>query len=184
MIFCLFWLDQVLCFEYVVFCLLLVGDICVDVCIVGGGYIGLWIVIMFKEYDFGFDVVLVEVDFCGVGVSGCNGGCVLFWLVKFFILEWLFGLIEVICLVKVFEDSIWVIGVFCQCYDVEVDYWLDGIFYIVINLVQVGSIDSVIVVLECYGINFFVKCLLVDVQCLVGLCRYLEGWFLLVVVMV
>jgi glycine/D-amino acid oxidase-like deaminating enzyme len=50
------------------------GDIATDVCIVGGGYTGLWTALALKERDSSLHVVLVEAETCGAGPSGRNGG--------------------------------------------------------------------------------------------------------------
>ena len=48
-----------------------------DVCIVGGGFCGLWTAIRLKERDPALDIVIVEKNRCGGGASGRNGGFVL-----------------------------------------------------------------------------------------------------------
>lgn len=53
------------------------GDSSVDVCIVGGGYMGLWTAIRLKDADPSKTVVLLERDICGGGVSGRNSGMLL-----------------------------------------------------------------------------------------------------------
>ncbi len=45
-----------------------------DLCIVGGGYTGLWAALYAKELDPARDVVLLEATRCGAGASGRNGG--------------------------------------------------------------------------------------------------------------
>jgi glycine/D-amino acid oxidase-like deaminating enzyme len=45
-----------------------------DLCIVGGGYTGLWAALYAKELDPGREVVLLEATRCGNGASGRNGG--------------------------------------------------------------------------------------------------------------
>jgi len=45
-----------------------------DVCIVGGGYTGLWTALALRERDLSLKVVLVEAEVCGAGPSGRNGG--------------------------------------------------------------------------------------------------------------
>lgn len=50
------------------------GDIDVDVCIVGGGYTGLWSAYWLKRSDPGLRVVVVERHHVGFGASGRNGG--------------------------------------------------------------------------------------------------------------
>ena len=86
-----FWLEQALKTETSETCPALQGDIRADVCIVGGGYTGLWTAIMLKEQNPGLEVVLIEADICGAGASGRNGGCALSWSAKYFTLERLFG---------------------------------------------------------------------------------------------
>jgi glycine/D-amino acid oxidase-like deaminating enzyme len=50
------------------------GDVSADVCIVGGGYTGLWTALALKEREPSVQVILVEADVCGAGPSGRNGG--------------------------------------------------------------------------------------------------------------
>jgi glycine/D-amino acid oxidase-like deaminating enzyme len=45
-----------------------------DLCVVGGGYSGLWTALIAKERDPGRDVVLIEAGVCGEQASGRNGG--------------------------------------------------------------------------------------------------------------
>ncbi|MEZ5229997.1 MAG: FAD-dependent oxidoreductase [Acidimicrobiales bacterium] len=45
-----------------------------DLCVVGGGYTGLWTALLAKERDPNRDVVLLEGGRCGSGASGRNGG--------------------------------------------------------------------------------------------------------------
>lgn len=45
-----------------------------DVCVVGGGYTGLWTAIELKRRDPSLMVVLVEAGVCGSGASGANAG--------------------------------------------------------------------------------------------------------------
>ncbi len=45
-----------------------------DLCIVGGGYTGLWAALHAKELDPSRDVILLEATRCGAGASGRNGG--------------------------------------------------------------------------------------------------------------
>ena len=47
-----------------------------DLCIVGGGYTGLWAALYAKRLDPARDVVLLEATRCGAGASGRNGGFV------------------------------------------------------------------------------------------------------------
>jgi glycine/D-amino acid oxidase-like deaminating enzyme len=51
-------------------------DTAADVCVVGGGYTGLWAALALRERDPSLDVVVLEADRCGAGPSGRNGGFV------------------------------------------------------------------------------------------------------------
>ena len=55
-------------------------DLRTDVCIVGGGFTGLWTALELKSRDPSVDVTLVEADLCGSGASGRNGGFVMTWM--------------------------------------------------------------------------------------------------------
>jgi glycine/D-amino acid oxidase-like deaminating enzyme len=50
------------------------GDVSADICIVGGGYTGLWTALALKEREASSRVVLLEAATCGAGPSGRNGG--------------------------------------------------------------------------------------------------------------
>lgn len=80
------WLDQALASE----CetpggdsLAIQGSIKCDVCIVGGGYTGLWTALRLSEIDPACHVVMLEADICGSGASGRNGGITFGWWAKF-----------------------------------------------------------------------------------------------------
>jgi len=50
------------------------GAVEADVCIVGGGYTGLWTALVLNEREPALEIVLVEAETCGAGPSGRNGG--------------------------------------------------------------------------------------------------------------
>ncbi|MER7177555.1 NAD(P)/FAD-dependent oxidoreductase [Streptomyces mesophilus] len=52
----------------------LAGDASADVCIVGGGYTGLWTAYYLKKAAPFLRITLLEQKFCGYGASGRNGG--------------------------------------------------------------------------------------------------------------
>jgi glycine/D-amino acid oxidase-like deaminating enzyme len=56
------------------------GDASADVCVVGGGFTGLWTALALRDRDPTVDVVLLEAETCGAGPSGRNGGfCHGYW---------------------------------------------------------------------------------------------------------
>ncbi|MCK4866828.1 MAG: FAD-dependent oxidoreductase, partial [Alphaproteobacteria bacterium] len=58
------------------------GDITADICIVGGGFTGLWTALHIKESDPSVDIAIIERDICGGGASGRNGGFCMTWVSK------------------------------------------------------------------------------------------------------
>jgi glycine/D-amino acid oxidase-like deaminating enzyme len=50
-----------------------------DICIVGGGFTGLWAALWIKRLEPDAEVVLIEREYCGAGASGRNGGWVNGW---------------------------------------------------------------------------------------------------------
>jgi glycine/D-amino acid oxidase-like deaminating enzyme len=52
----------------------LAGDLDADVCVVGGGFTGLWTALALKERVPSSRVLVLEADRCGSGPSGRNGG--------------------------------------------------------------------------------------------------------------
>ena len=52
----------------------LMGEITMDVAIVGGGYTGLWTALALKARRPALSVVVIEASLCGSGASGKNGG--------------------------------------------------------------------------------------------------------------
>ena len=54
-----------------------------DICIIGGGFTGLWTALKIKEKKPKINVVIIEKDLCGSGASGRNGGCMIPQSTKF-----------------------------------------------------------------------------------------------------
>src|SRR5687767_4017433 len=77
-----FWLEEALSRESGIAPEPLVGQAHADVCIVGGGFTGLWTAIFLKQREPGADIVIIEKDTCGGGASGRNGGFCRSWMSK------------------------------------------------------------------------------------------------------
>ncbi len=58
------------------------GSVEADVCVVGGGYSGLWTALRVLELEPAARVVLIEAGRCGGAASGRNGGFALSWWPK------------------------------------------------------------------------------------------------------
>ena len=50
------------------------GDVTADVCVIGGGFTGLWTALAVRAREPAARVVVLEADRCGAGPSGRNGG--------------------------------------------------------------------------------------------------------------
>lgn len=148
-----------------------------DVCIVGGGFTGLWTAIQLKQAQPDLDVVLLEADVCGAGASGRNGGCMLSWATKFFTLRRLFGETEAVRLVKASEQAILDIEAFCRERGIDCELRRDGTLFTATAPAQVGSADAVIAALAERGINSYEKLPREEVVRRAGSARHLEGYY-------
>jgi glycine/D-amino acid oxidase-like deaminating enzyme len=75
-----FWLEQALAGGQVVACPPLTGTVRADVCVVGGGYTGLWTALELRAQAPDASVAVIESHFCGFGASGRNGGWMTSWV--------------------------------------------------------------------------------------------------------
>jgi glycine/D-amino acid oxidase-like deaminating enzyme len=70
------WLQEALARDPGEPCPPLTAHVKTDVCVVGGGFAGLWTAVRLREREPGLRIVLVEADIVGGGASGRNGGFV------------------------------------------------------------------------------------------------------------
>ena len=68
------WLQEALAHDPGDACPPLTGRVSADVCIVGGGFAGLWTAVELSERESDLRIAVVEQDICGGGASGRNGG--------------------------------------------------------------------------------------------------------------
>src|SRR6476659_6263497 len=90
------------------------SDCRADVCIVGGGYTGLWTALRIKEHAPATEVVVVEADICGGGPSGRNGGFAMSFWHHFQGLEQACGTAEALRLARASCEAVADIGTFCE----------------------------------------------------------------------
>lgn len=149
-----FWLEQAL-FKDGDLAPALQGERTADVCIIGGGYTGLWTAIQTKQKNPELDIAILESDLCGAGASGRNGGCLLTWSAKFFTLRRLFGETEALRLVKASEAAVEHISQFCKANDVDAELRRDGTLYTATSQAQAGSMEPVMRELQACGIESY-----------------------------
>ena len=117
------------------------GDERADICIVGGGFCGLWTAIRLKQRDPSVDIAIIEKDLCGSGASGRNGGFVLSWWAKFGSLSKFCASDEAIRLARASADAVGEIGRFCADNGIDAHYRGDGWLWAASNEAQDGSWD-------------------------------------------
>jgi glycine/D-amino acid oxidase-like deaminating enzyme len=122
-----------------------------DVCIVGGGYTGLWAALRVKELEPDASVVLIDSDICGGGPSGRNGGFALSWWPKIETLQKRVGREEAFRLVKASEAAIAEIGEFCRREGVDAHFHRGGWLWTATSPAQVDSWEGAVEIAEGYG---------------------------------
>ncbi|MEI8595698.1 FAD-dependent oxidoreductase [Photobacterium sp. Hal280] len=152
-------------------------DTTTDVCIVGGGFTGLWTAIQLKMKQPSLDILVIEKDLCGSGASGRNGGCMLTWSTKYLSLKKLYGEAEAIRLVKASEAAVYDIAAFCHAHGIEAQIRLDGTLYTASNQAQLGVMAPVLAALDKQSINAWQPWTKEKVQSESGSEVHLEGHF-------
>ncbi|WP_374335144.1 FAD-dependent oxidoreductase [Leeia sp.] len=129
------------------------GEHTADVCIVGGGFTGLWTAIQTRLKRPDWRIVLLEKGRCGGGASGRNGGCMLTWSTKYASLCHYFGEQEAAWLLRASEQAVFDIATFCQQHGIDADLRLGGAVYAASNRAQQGRLQPVLQQLEQAGLN-------------------------------
>lgn len=155
----------------------LTGSIRADVCIVGGGYTGLWTALQIKEQDPATDVVLLEGATCGSGASGRNGGFVLSWWAKLATLVKLFGAKEALRLAEASADAVSSIGAFCRSHGIDAHFRQEGWLWSATNQAQLGAWEDAIEVAAGHGRQPFEHRTPSEVADLAGSERHVGGVF-------
>ncbi len=124
------------------------GDTRADICIVGGGYAGLWTALRLKERDPSIDIAIVEKGLCGNGASGRNGGFVLSWWAKFGSLCKFCPSDEAVRLARASADAVGEIGRFCADNGIDAHFRGDGWLWAATSESQVGSWTALLDTLE------------------------------------
>ncbi|HWT17776.1 MAG TPA: FAD-dependent oxidoreductase [Variovorax sp.] len=149
-----FWIEQAL-FGDGELAPALQGEVRADLCIVGGGFTGLWTAIQAKQQAPHLDIAILESDLCGAGASGRNGGCLLTWSAKYFTLRRLFGEAEAVRLVKASEAAVGHIEAFCRAHGIDAELRMDGTLYTATSAAQIGTMAPVMKALEEQGIRSY-----------------------------
>jgi glycine/D-amino acid oxidase-like deaminating enzyme len=148
-----------------------------DVCIVGGGYTGLWTALRLKELEPSLDVAIVEAGVCGWGASGRNGGFAMTLWHHFGGLQTVCGTDEALRLAHASDDAVAAIGRFCAANQVEADFRSDGWLWTATNEAERGAWDSAVATLERLGERPFAPLTREECAFMSGSTRHLDGVF-------
>jgi glycine/D-amino acid oxidase-like deaminating enzyme len=129
----------------------LAGSITAEVCIVGGGFVGLWTAYWIKQLRPDCDVVLLERDICGGGASGRNGGFVLSWWAKFPSLRKLVTDDVALAICRESEAAIDEIAAFCERHREDVQIVRAGWLWTTRTQAGMGAWDDTVA--RCAAVN-------------------------------
>ncbi|AMO76126.1 MULTISPECIES: FAD-binding oxidoreductase [Pseudomonas] len=148
-----------------------------DVCIVGGGFLGLWSAIRLKQAHPERRIVIVERDRCGSGASGRNGGIATNWWAKYLSVMSICGEKEARRICEAAESAIDEIGSFCREHGIDAQYRKDGWLWTASNQRQVDSWKVLTDSLERHGVNPFRNLTREEVRRRTGSARMMGGIF-------
>lgn len=116
----------------------LAGEIEADVCVLGGGYTGLWTALALLERSPEVSVVVLEADVCGGGASGRNGGFVSAFWDYLPLLRERYGDEAAVAVCRATSRAVASIGEWCTRHDVDAWYRHAGYLRIATNRAQQG----------------------------------------------
>lgn len=126
-----------------------------DVCIVGGGFTGLWAAIHLKTLRPSLDVVLLERDICGGGASGRNGGFAMTWASKLSTIVKICGAQEGLRLLRASQDAVRTIGAFCRDNGIDSHFRHDGWLWTAADESQNDAWADIVAIHEKLGSDAF-----------------------------
>ncbi|HEU4976457.1 MAG TPA: FAD-binding oxidoreductase [Baekduia sp.] len=122
------------------------GDVTADVCIVGGGFTGLWTAYYLKRERPDLDIAVVEREFAGYGASGRNGG----WLSAAFsgsreAMARRHGRQAVIELARAMQATVDEVLEVCRAEAIDADQLKHGLLRVARNPAQAARLEASIV---------------------------------------
>lgn len=138
------WLDQALARESIDTASPGIGRDRVDICVLGGGFTGLWTAIRLREMDPGIRVALIEANICGAGASGRNGGFVSNWWPKLGTFLQFMSTSEAMRLVRASEAAVDGIGEYCEAHRIDCQFAKGGVYWAATSEVQRGAWNDVV----------------------------------------
>jgi len=146
-----------------------------DICIVGGGYAGMWTALEIKRRNPSFDVAIIEADICGGGASGRNSGMVLSQWAKFAALKAYCGEEGALRLGEAFGRSADGIEAFCKENAIDAEFRRDGWVWGATCAKHVGSWKGIIDILAKSDVRPFREITKNEIAELCGTTSFLAG---------
>lgn len=153
----------------------LTGNVKADVCIVGGGFVGMWTAYWLKQWDPACDVLVLEQDICGGGASGRNGGFVLAWWAKFPTLERLLGASDAVEVCRQSVGAIGEIHALSEHHGMDIDFERGGWLWTARTTSQLGAWEDTVRATERHAPGTFVAVSPAEVAERTGSPRHLAG---------
>ncbi|MHB1468773.1 MAG: NAD(P)/FAD-dependent oxidoreductase [Solirubrobacteraceae bacterium] len=110
-----------------------------DVCVVGGGFAGLWTALSIKRSEPSAEVLLLEAGSCGDGASGRNGGFVMTAWSKFGTLQKHCGRQDALHYARSAEQAVFDIGDFCRAHQLDAQFHQGGWLWTATNRSQIDA---------------------------------------------
>jgi glycine/D-amino acid oxidase-like deaminating enzyme len=148
-----------------------------EICVVGGGYTGLWTALQLKRRRPDADIVLIEADICGAGASGRNGGFVMSSWSKFGSLQKLAGTEEALRFCRASEAAIGSIEAFCERRGINAEFSRRGWLWVATNESQLDAWTGAMAALGPTGAMPFVRLEPEQVASRTGSSAHLAGLF-------
>ena len=148
-----------------------------DICIIGGGFTGLWTAIKIKEKNPSKNIVIIEKDLCGSGASGRNGGCMIPQSTKFQGIKKIVGLDDAKKIVIATENAVNNIKDYCAKNNIDAQIRDDGVLYGATNKFHKGAFESLIKDLNEIQINSWERLSKEKVQHLTGSKKFIDGYY-------
>ncbi|MGD9735910.1 MAG: NAD(P)/FAD-dependent oxidoreductase [Solirubrobacterales bacterium] len=131
------------------------GELDVDVCIVGGGFTGLWTAIRLLDHEPSLSVAVVEAELCGTGASGRNGGVMSDWWMEVDTLRKHFGSDGAKLLAHAVGGAADEIQAFCEKEGIEANVARAGWYWTATTDAQIGSLEHMLSATESLGADVY-----------------------------
>lgn len=154
-----FWVDQALSEEPGAErdARILEGELKVDICIVGGGFTGLWTAIRLLDHNPSLQVAVVEAELSGTGASGRNGGVMSDWWMEVDTLRKHFGLEGGRQLAEAVATAPDDIQSFCAQEGIDANIARSGWYWTATNEAQVASLEHMLKVTSAFGADVYTR---------------------------